>query len=103
MAYIHTKGRWIRVCCPVGVYMGRRSEQNGIPTYQGALDSGMLPCRICTGRRSEGKGIHTYEGALDSGMLPCGGIHGSHIRGGGYTYIAAKNIGARHTSTSPGP
>ena len=86
-AYIHTKGRWIRVCCPVGYTWVADQKGKGIPTYEGALDSGMLPCGVCICRRSEGNGIPTYEGALDSGMLPCGVYMGRRSEGEGHTYI----------------
>jgi len=40
--------------------MGRRGE--GIPTWEGELDSGVLSCKVWMGRRSEEEGILTNEG-----------------------------------------
>jgi len=54
-----------------------------IPTYERALDSGLLLYKVYMERRSEGGGIPTYKGALALNMLPCRGMNGCRTEGAG--------------------
>jgi len=68
-AYIQTKERWIRVCCPVGCEQRNRSHTQTHNRNNTTRDTTRTTPEWRG--RSEGAGIPTYEAALDSGVLSC--------------------------------